>query len=164
VNKLNSNTVSSFLIDSDTGALIPVPGSSFPTGQTPIGLIADPNGKFLYVGDHMQDAISAYSIDPQSGALTRISGPAVATTGCPGCHMNTRPLRLAIHPMNSFAYVTNMEGNSLSAFSLDNGALSRFQLQFQPANIRLESRSIQPAASCTWRTKWTTPFLPFLSI
>ena len=122
VNNLNSNTVSTFLIDSNTGVLIPV--STFPTGQTPIGLIADPNGKFLYVADHMQDAISTYSIDSQSGALARISGPAAASTGCPGCHMNTRPLRLAIHPMNNFAYVTNVEGNSLSAFSLNNGVLS----------------------------------------
>ena len=72
----------------------------------------------------MQDEISAYSIDPQSGALTRISGPAAATTGCPGCHINTRPLRLAIHPIKSFAYVTNVAGNSLSVFSLNHGTLS----------------------------------------
>ena len=65
VSNLNGNTVSAFLIDTDTGTLIPVPGSSFPTGQTPIGLITDASGKFLYVGDHMQDAISEYSIDPQ---------------------------------------------------------------------------------------------------
>jgi 6-phosphogluconolactonase len=111
-------------IDPKTGALTAVPGAASPTGQTPIGILADPNSKFLYVGDHMQDTISGYSIGPESGALTRISGPAVASTGCPGCHMNTRPLRLIVHPMSNFAYASNVAANTLSVFGLNNGILS----------------------------------------
>jgi 6-phosphogluconolactonase len=124
VNDINTNTVSGFSIDPNTGGLAAVPGAASPTGQTPIGILADPNGKFLYVGDHMQDTISGYRIDRQSGALTRISGPAVPSTGCPGCHMNTRPLRLVVHPKNNFAYASNVAANTLSVFGLNNGILS----------------------------------------
>lgn len=124
VNNINSNTVSGFQIDSISGALNIVPGASFATGQTPIAITADPNGKFLYVGDHMQDTISAFNVDPASGALTRTSGPTAASQGCTvSCHDSLRPLRIAIDPADKFAYVTNVGGNSVSAFSLSNGAL-----------------------------------------
>lgn len=123
VNDINTNTVTALKIDSNTGALTAVPGLSFPTGQTPIGLVADPNGKFLYVGDHMQDTVSAYRIDPMTGALARISGPPAASLGCgSSCHVN--PLRLAIHPKNEFAYVTDVGGDAVSPFSLTDGVLS----------------------------------------
>ena len=126
VNSLNSNVVSGFQIDSETGSLKAVPGISFGTGQTPIGILFDPNGKFLYVGDHMQNTFSGYSVDAASGALTQVSGPAVATTGCPGCHTgDTRPLRLVAHPNNNFAYVSNVAAGTLSTFRLNNGSLSQ---------------------------------------
>jgi YVTN family beta-propeller protein len=38
--------------------------------------------------------------------------------------MNTRPLRLVAHPMNKFAYVSNVAANTLSVFNLNNGTLS----------------------------------------
>lgn len=124
VNSLNSNFVSGFQIDPTTGALSAVPGMSFATGQTPIGILFDPNGKFIYVGDHMQNTFSGFSVDA-SGALTQVSGPTVASTGCPGCHSgDTRPLRLVAHPNNSFAYVSNVEAGTLSSFRLNNGSLS----------------------------------------
>jgi 6-phosphogluconolactonase len=84
VNDINSNTVSGFSIDPNTGGLVAVPGVASPTGQTPIGILADPNGKFLYVGDHMQDTISGYRIDPQSGVLTRISVLPLLPLAAPG--------------------------------------------------------------------------------
>jgi 6-phosphogluconolactonase (cycloisomerase 2 family) len=123
VSNENSNTVSSFRIDRNSGVLSAVPGPPSPTGETPIGLAADASGKFLFVGDHMQSTISSYSIDPVSGALTRVSGPPAASEGCnAACHLN--PLRVVIHPMNTFAVATNVGANTVTSFALNNGMLS----------------------------------------
>ncbi len=130
VTNLNSSTVSSFSIDSATGMLTAVAGSPFSTGTTPIGLIADPNGMFVYVGDHMADvtnpgdAITPFSMNAMNGGLAPVQAlpPAPASCGSAKCHVN--PLRLAIHPVARFAYVANVGANSVSAFSLHNGSLS----------------------------------------
>ena len=130
VTNLNSNTISSFSIDSASGMLTAVAGSPFSTGTTPIGLVADPNGMFVYVGDHMADvtnpgdAITPFGLNAMNGGLASVQAlpPAPASCGSATCHVN--PLRLAIHPVARFAYVANVGQNSVSAFSLHDGSLS----------------------------------------
>jgi 6-phosphogluconolactonase (cycloisomerase 2 family) len=131
LNNLSStNSVSAFSIDSATGMLTAVAGSPFSTGTTPIGLVADPNGMFVYVGDHMADvtdpgaAITPFNMNSMTGSLSpaRALPPAPTSCGSATCHVN--PLRLAIHPVARFAYVANVGANSVSAFSLHNGSLS----------------------------------------
>ena len=70
------NTVSAFLIDADTGALTPVPGSPFATQTLSTAVAVDPSGKFVYVanGDPPANSISAFVIDQGSGALTPVAG------------------------------------------------------------------------------------------
>jgi 6-phosphogluconolactonase (cycloisomerase 2 family) len=120
------NTVSSFQIGA-SGALTPVSGSPFSTASSAgfassLGLASDPAGKFLFVGDHMAQAIVPFSID-SAGALTPVSALPAAAPGCTvSCHNN--PLRLAVHPNNQFLYATNVQAGTLSAFKLTNGALS----------------------------------------
>jgi len=71
----------------------------------------------------MTDTISAFNIDSTSGALSRIGGPPATAPNCSSsCHLN--PLRLAVHPMDQFVYVTNVGANSVSAFNVGNGSLS----------------------------------------
>jgi 6-phosphogluconolactonase len=125
VTSLNSNVVSGFQISASTGALSPVPGTPPTTGQTPMGLLFDPDGRFLYVADHMQNTFSGYSVDTVNGSLARVSGPAVASTGCPGCHAgDTRPTRLIANPNHTIAYASNVEAGTLSTFQINNGSLS----------------------------------------
>ena len=69
------NTVSGFRIDADTGALTPIPGSPFATGQSSTGVTTDPSGKYLYVASSLNSTVSAFSIDVNSGALIGVAEP-----------------------------------------------------------------------------------------
>jgi 6-phosphogluconolactonase (cycloisomerase 2 family) len=68
----NTNQIAAFSIESKTGALKPVKGSPFPTGNAPAFLAL--SGKFLYVADELDGNIAGYSINEKSGVLTTISG------------------------------------------------------------------------------------------
>jgi 6-phosphogluconolactonase len=120
------NTVSSFQIGAD-GALSPVAGSPFSTASTPgfassIGMATNPAGNFLFVGDHMAQAVVPFNISA-TGALTPVSALPAAAPGCSvSCHNN--PLRVTVHPNNQFVYATNVEAGTVSAFKITNGVLS----------------------------------------
>jgi DNA-binding beta-propeller fold protein YncE len=120
VNNFGSNTVSAFRFDS-AGTLTPVAVS--PTGQTPIGLAADPSGQFIYVGNHMGNSITAYSVAPRSGALTPVGGPPSSAGAC-GVSCHTNPLRLTIDPTGRFAYASNVGNNTVSVYALSKGMLA----------------------------------------
>jgi 6-phosphogluconolactonase len=120
------NTVSSFQIGVN-GVLTPVSGSPFNTASSAgfassIGLVADPSGNFLFVGDHMAQSIVSFNI-AASGALTPVSPLPAPAAGCSvSCHNN--PLRLAVHPNDQFVYSTNVQAGTVSAFKMLNGNLS----------------------------------------
>jgi 6-phosphogluconolactonase (cycloisomerase 2 family) len=88
------NTVSAFQIGSN-GTLTAVPGSPFPTANSSgfassMGLAADSGGKFLFVADHMAQAIVPFHISPTNGALTPASTLPTPSASCGvSCH-NTR--------------------------------------------------------------------------
>lgn len=68
------NGVQALSIDEASGTLTPVTGSPFIlTGGTADKVIADPKGKFLFVGSEGIGAISVFSIG-SSGALTQVNG------------------------------------------------------------------------------------------
>ena len=80
------NDVSAFSIDAATGALTPIAGSPFPNvagGLGLFGLTTDPRGVFLYAADQGSDNVSAFTINPSTGALstTAFSGPYPAGFG-----------------------------------------------------------------------------------
>jgi 6-phosphogluconolactonase len=121
------NTVSAFQVSSN-GMLTAVPGSPFATANSvgfasSMGLAADSGGKFLFVADHMAQAIVPFSIDPTSWALTPTSALPTPPASCGvSCHNN--PLRLAVHPNDQFVYATNVQAGTVSAFSIVTGGLS----------------------------------------
>jgi len=65
-----SNNLSVYKINSTTGALTPVAGSPFATGNSPYALAITPNATFVYVGNDFAGTISAYRINPTTGVLT----------------------------------------------------------------------------------------------
>jgi 6-phosphogluconolactonase (cycloisomerase 2 family) len=67
-----SNDVSAYVIDTDTGALMPTPGSPFPAGIIPLDLTADPSGRFLYVVNNGSNDVTVYSINNDTGSLSLI--------------------------------------------------------------------------------------------
>jgi DNA-binding beta-propeller fold protein YncE len=61
-----------FPIDLNTGALgTPI---SVPTANTPVGIVADPAGKFLYYADEITGFIHGFTLNPTSGALSELPG------------------------------------------------------------------------------------------
>lgn len=81
VTNANSNTISAFSIDTNTGALTPISGSPFASGVGPWGASVDPTGKFLYVTNDGEGTVSAYTIDGTTGSLTPISGSPFVASG-----------------------------------------------------------------------------------
>ena len=81
-NNGGSNDISVFSIAAATGALTPVAGSPFAAGGDPHSLVLQPYGPFDYVAEFLYTAnfngssstISGFSVDPNTGALTALSG------------------------------------------------------------------------------------------
>ena len=74
---LNARAVAGFSFNTNTGTLTPVPGSPFAASNTPVQAAqAGTQGKFLYVSDNADSAggILGFTIDPNTGALTPMSG------------------------------------------------------------------------------------------
>jgi 6-phosphogluconolactonase len=113
------NDISAYSIDSNTGALIPIPGSPFAAGTTPMTVRIEPSGKFAYVTNGQSNNVSGFSIDSVSGALSAIAGSPFSTGGA-------FPTGLAIVPSGMFLYVTNSGSNTIAAFAIDpnSGAIS----------------------------------------
>jgi 6-phosphogluconolactonase (cycloisomerase 2 family) len=93
-----SNNVSAYTINSATGALTPVPGSPFavagPTSGAvgPTAVTVDPTGQFAYVAVYASlSYVSAYAINPATGALAAVPGSPVATADYPHSIVTTSP-------------------------------------------------------------------------
>jgi 6-phosphogluconolactonase len=124
----NSNEISVFNIGS-SGALTRVTGSPFFVvgGSSPAFLLLHPSGNFLYASNlnSPTGAISAFSINATTGALTQISGSPFPTAGSsPG------PSMMASDPTGKFLYVslsgTANANNQVAAFTVNSstGALT----------------------------------------
>jgi 6-phosphogluconolactonase len=109
---LSTNQVAAFSIVQSSGALTPVPGSPFATGNGPIAMATVRN--FLYVSNVQDGTISGFTIDGTTGILSPIPGSPFAF---PGGAMIT--------DYGSFLYTAS--ANGMLAFSIDDstGALTQ---------------------------------------
>ena len=108
-----NGSVSTFSTDS-TGALLPVPGSPFPTyTESPFAAV-DRTGKFVYVPDELYNQLIVYRIG-SNGSLTEVSTVAAGSD----------PFGIALDPTGRFLYVTNNRANAVSAYTIGlNGTLT----------------------------------------
>jgi 6-phosphogluconolactonase (cycloisomerase 2 family) len=104
-------TVVGYRVDRDTGALTPVPGSPFKTGDGLTSVVVDPKVEFAYVATSFDNRVWGYRIDRRTGALTPVPGSPF-TTG-------TKPSSIAVDQLAQFVYVTNETANTVSGFSID---------------------------------------------
>jgi 6-phosphogluconolactonase (cycloisomerase 2 family) len=74
-----TNQIAAFSVDSATGALTPVSGSLYSTGNDP-GVFAFASN-FLYVVNAGDGTISGYSVDSSNGELTPLSGSPFGSGG-----------------------------------------------------------------------------------
>lgn len=111
-----SSTISMFRLNSTTGQLIPLsPESSVSTINPPFALSIAPSGKYLYAttnsSNSESDAISMFSINPQTGYLTPLSPQTVQYVG-------DYALSMLINPLSGSLYTSTFNG-SLSMFNIE---------------------------------------------
>jgi 6-phosphogluconolactonase (cycloisomerase 2 family) len=136
-----AGSISAYSIDSQTGALLPVPGSPFPDPGGPWSMAVDPKGRFAYAVNVANDTISAYAIDGNTGALTPVPGspfPQDPTLS------GERPVSVAIDPAGNFVFVANYYFSSVRAYRIDQntGTLSQAPGSPFPAGINPESVTV----------------------
>jgi len=134
-----SNNISAFTINENgttlTGALAAMSGSPFPAGSSPVSMVVDPVGKFIYVASQGDGTVSAYAGDPAKGSLTPIAGSPFAAGRGPSAVVDT---------FGGFAYVANKTDSSISAYQISAGVLratvgSPFMAGTAPSSLTVDN-------------------------
>src|SRR6266480_3448658 len=113
----NSSRVA-VLRSSAGGALSPVAGSPFATGDGPYAVAATPDGRRVYTANDFSPTVSGFNVHA-GGALTPISGSPF-TVGS----SSADPVGLAIPPGGGTLYVSLFSPHQLRAYRIGaNGAL-----------------------------------------
>ena len=137
----NAGSISAYSIDSQTGALLPVPGSPFPDPRYPWSIAVDPKGRFAYAINIADDTISAYAIDGNTGALRPVPGSPFPQDPNPN---GERPASVAIDPSGKFVFVGNYYFSTVRAYRIDQntGALTQAPGSPFPAGTNPESVTV----------------------
>lgn len=110
------NSISAYTIaPSDApapGVLTQISGSPFDegAGTAPRSLAVDPSRRYLYVANHTGDDVSAYSINPTTGTLRKITGSPFPA--------DNEPLAVTVDPTGRYVYTANHTAGTVSAFTI----------------------------------------------
>jgi 6-phosphogluconolactonase (cycloisomerase 2 family) len=124
-----SNDISAFRYQD----LMPVSGSPFPAGGSPLSLAFGSGGKFLYSAnpDATNPSISGFSIDPISGVLVPLSG---SPFPLPVSHY------MATDQTGAYLYVTS--GADVIGYSIDANTGALTALAGFPVTVGVDAYSI----------------------
>lgn len=109
-----TNQLISFTIAS-TGVLTPLNQNNgiTKTDTFPDSVTVDPSGRFVYVANYTANDISAYQIDPGTGAPTGLAGAATYST-------KTGPTCVFVEPaFGRFVYTSNFLDSSITGYQLN---------------------------------------------
>jgi 6-phosphogluconolactonase (cycloisomerase 2 family) len=145
----DDNTVSIFTIDSNSGVLTPatppsiaVPPvfSSRSLMSSPDFVSADPSGRFLYVTDQDNGAVSTFAINPSTGVLTP-TNPAGVVAGL-------NPFGVTVDSSGKFAYVPDADGNEIWMYAIyaTTGILAPNPAFAVPAGTQPASVAVDPSS------------------
>jgi DNA-binding beta-propeller fold protein YncE len=84
---------------------------SYPTGNVPSAVLAEPSGRFVYVANSADSTISAYSLANATGVLTPITGTFSTGSG---------PDSLAASNDGKYLYAVNNGSGTVSIFTINN--------------------------------------------
>jgi 6-phosphogluconolactonase (cycloisomerase 2 family) len=134
VTNSGDNTISQYVIDSATGALLPS-GPAVSAGTAPSAAAAANGNSLLYVSNNLSNDLSGYGIDPNTGSLTPLSGSPFA----PGL---SAPSSVASYDSiaGTGVYVTNSASGaagSISAFTTGNSGNSLTNIAGSPFATQL---------------------------
>ena len=115
-----TNGVEQYTVNS-TGVLTPNTPAFVAAGNAPTAIAVDPTSRFAYVVNRLDNSVSMYTINSNTGNLTlntTAANPAgTITTGA-------EPFRIAFDPTGKFVYVTN-EQSAASIYTVNtNGTLT----------------------------------------
>jgi len=97
------NLVSCFVLDMATGAL--KPSSTSDGGKNPTYLAWHPSRKYMYAVNELgQGSVTAFAINPQDGALTKIND--APSNGRGPCHVS-------VHPNGKWVFVANYSSGTI---------------------------------------------------
>ena len=112
------NTLLAYSINATTGVATLV-GAPIATGTSPYAILGSDSGgsRFVFVANEGSNDVSAFAVDPTTGALTAVPGSPFAA--------GTDPQAFAFDGSGSL-YVTNAGSDNVSAYSIDGntGALT----------------------------------------
>lgn len=122
-------------MDRGTGAL--TQREVFEDASNPSWLALHPSKKFLYAADEINNydgknsgAVSAYSVDAQSGRLSKLNSVSSGGAG---------PAHISVHPSGRYVFAANYAGGSFAVLPLDaNGRLGT------ATDIKLETGQTGP--------------------
>jgi 6-phosphogluconolactonase len=120
------NTLSSYSVDATTGALSVI-GTPTATGASPHAIVgtieyyALEEKRYVYVGNEGSNDVSAFAVNPTTGALTEVPGSPFPA--------GTDPQGMALYGPNLF--VANAGSDNVSAYTID---LSTGALTAQPGS------------------------------
>lgn len=142
---LGNTTVEAFTIDHATGALASIPGSPYaiPTQQgSAMTSVADPQGRFLFVGSKDTGEISGFNIDPSSGSLTLIQGSPF-TVQFSFVAANS----LTIDAQGKYLYVGQADpSRGIMAFAIDGVSGALVQVPGSPFHLNVAQVRADPAS------------------
>jgi len=100
---------------STSGALTQIPGALRSAGIGPTYLTVSPSEAFLYASDNFSSNVYGFSIQAGSGILFPVpNSPFGAAQG-----IGNNPAGLAVSSSNTYLYVANQNGGSISALTID---------------------------------------------
>jgi len=115
--------ISAMTIDPASGNLGQAVSSPFslPSNSQPIDIVTDPSGNFVYAAlsnaPAAGGAIAGFTRNSTTGNLTQISGSPFASTSS----AYTQTYSMVVHPSGKFLYAMNLNGGTVSAFTIDAG-------------------------------------------
>ncbi len=112
VTNFNDGVVSSFTRNTSTGALTHTGQVQAGATAGPRGVVASPNGSFLYVANMNDDNIYGFSINQTGGTLTPLATPSVSNGNA------TEPDELAMNGAGTLLWVTGRTG-TVTAYTVD---------------------------------------------
>jgi 6-phosphogluconolactonase (cycloisomerase 2 family) len=119
------------------GALVPINGGvPYLAGVHPSGIASDPSNSYVYVTDLNSGQVLGFSVS--SGVLTPLTSGASGTNQF---QAGDQPAAIVADPQYPFIYVANSLDSTVTAYSINNGALSSlgtYATGLQPVAIGID--------------------------
>ena len=92
--------------------------------EGPLGVTVSPDGRSVYVGSFLSNAVAVFARDRRTGMLTQLDGEdgCVNSDGAEGCAVGRAlegPVRVKVSPHNRSVYVASGSSDAVAVFARD---------------------------------------------